>query len=112
MLSPMKTGELILTLHWKGDAPTELRMPRRHRGQCSTQTSRESIEGVAVLARICSDNLIVMDKGQGAAPLAALNDVPYSPACQRRNSYSLPRTFSAQVRFRRTELRRWIESAV
>ena len=51
-------GELILTLHWKGGAHTELRMPRRRRGQCSTQTSRELIEAVAVLARICSDDLI------------------------------------------------------
>jgi DNA invertase Pin-like site-specific DNA recombinase len=51
-------GELILTLHWKGGAHTELRLPRRRRGQCSTQTSRELIDAVAVLARICSDDLI------------------------------------------------------
>jgi hypothetical protein len=51
-------GELILTLHWKGGAHTELRLPRRRRGQCSTQTSRELIEAVGVLARICSDDLI------------------------------------------------------
>jgi hypothetical protein len=36
----------------------ELRLPRRRRGQCSVQTSRELIEAVAVLARICSDDLI------------------------------------------------------
>jgi hypothetical protein len=51
-------GELILTLHWKGGAHTELRLPRRRRGQCSAQTSRELIEAVAILARICSDDLI------------------------------------------------------
>jgi hypothetical protein len=51
-------SELILTLHWKGGAHTELRLPRRRRGQCSTQTSRELIESVGVLARICSDDLI------------------------------------------------------
>jgi len=51
-------GELFLTLHWKGGAHTELRLPRRRRGQCSTQTSRELIEAVGVLARICSDDLI------------------------------------------------------
>ncbi len=51
-------GELILTLHWKGGVHTELRLPRRRRGQCSTQTSRELIEGVTVLARISSDDLI------------------------------------------------------
>jgi hypothetical protein len=42
-------GELILTLHWKGGVHTELRLPRRRRGQCSTQTSRELIEAVTVL---------------------------------------------------------------
>jgi DNA invertase Pin-like site-specific DNA recombinase len=51
-------GELILTLHWKGGVHTELRLPRRRRGQCSTQTSRELIEAVTVLARISSDDLI------------------------------------------------------
>jgi hypothetical protein len=51
-------SELVLTLHWKGGAHTELRLPRRRRGQCSTQTSRELIEAVEVLARICSDDLI------------------------------------------------------
>jgi hypothetical protein len=51
-------SELVLTLHWKGGAHTELRLPRRRRGQCSTQTSRELIEAVGVLSRICSDDLI------------------------------------------------------
>jgi DNA invertase Pin-like site-specific DNA recombinase len=51
-------SELVLTLHWKGGAHTELHLPRRRRGQCSTQTSRELIEAVRVLARICSDDLI------------------------------------------------------
>ncbi len=51
-------GELILTLHWKGGVHTELRLPRRRRGQSSTQTSRELIEAITVLARISSDDVI------------------------------------------------------
>ena len=51
-------GELILTLHWKGGVHTELRLPRRRRGQCSTQTSGELIEAITVLARISSDDII------------------------------------------------------
>ena len=51
-------GELILTLHWKGDVHTELRLPRRRRGQCSTQTPRELIEAITVLARIATDDII------------------------------------------------------
>lgn len=51
-------GELILTVHWKGGVHTELRLPRRRRGQSSTQTPRELIEAVTVLACICSDDVI------------------------------------------------------
>jgi hypothetical protein len=51
-------GELILTLHWKGGVHTELRMPRRRRGQCATQTSQELIEAIAVLARTSTDDII------------------------------------------------------
>jgi DNA invertase Pin-like site-specific DNA recombinase len=51
-------GELILTIHWKGGVHTELRLPRRRRGQCSTQTAPEILQAVAVLARIASDNVI------------------------------------------------------
>jgi DNA invertase Pin-like site-specific DNA recombinase len=51
-------GELILTVHWKGGVHTELRLPRRRRGQSSTQTPRELIGAVTVLARICSNDVI------------------------------------------------------
>jgi len=51
-------GEIILTLHWKGGAHTELRLPRRRRGQNSSQTTKEVVGAVRVLARICSDDLI------------------------------------------------------
>jgi len=51
-------GEVILAIHWKGGVHTELRLPRRRRGQNSSQTSTESIDAVRVLVRICSDDLI------------------------------------------------------
>jgi hypothetical protein len=51
-------GEILLTIHWKGGAHTPLRLPRRRRGQCSTQTPRELIEAVSILARISSDDVI------------------------------------------------------
>ena len=37
---------------------TELRVPRRRRGQNSAQTPKDLIEAVRVLARICSDDLL------------------------------------------------------
>ena len=51
-------GEVILTMHWKGGVHTELRLPRRRRGQNSTHTSPEAVDAVRVLTRICSDELI------------------------------------------------------
>jgi len=51
-------GEVILVIHWKGGVHTELRLPRRRRGQNSTQTSKDIIDGVRILARICPDDLL------------------------------------------------------
>jgi DNA invertase Pin-like site-specific DNA recombinase len=51
-------SEVVLLIHWKGGVHTELRVPRRRRGQNSRQTSTDVIEAVRVLARICSDDLL------------------------------------------------------
>jgi len=53
-----EAGEIILIIHWKGGIHTELRLPRRRRGQNNQHTSKEIVEAVRVLARICSDDLI------------------------------------------------------
>lgn len=51
-------GEIILIIHWKGGLHTELRLPRRRRGQNKTHTPKPVVEAVAILARICSDDFI------------------------------------------------------
>ena len=51
-------GEVILLIHWQGGVHTELRVPRRRRGQNSAQTPKDLIEAVRVLARICSDDVL------------------------------------------------------
>jgi DNA invertase Pin-like site-specific DNA recombinase len=51
-------GALILVIHWKGGIHTELRLRHRHRGQNSAQTSKDVVEAVRVLARVCPDELI------------------------------------------------------
>jgi DNA invertase Pin-like site-specific DNA recombinase len=51
-------GEIIAVIHWKGGVHTELRLPRRRRGQNRTQTSKEIVAAVRVLARICCDDTI------------------------------------------------------
>jgi DNA invertase Pin-like site-specific DNA recombinase len=51
-------GEVMLLIHWQGGVHTELRIPRRRRGQNSAQTPKDLIEAVRVLARICSDDVL------------------------------------------------------
>ena len=53
-----QAGEVILLVHWKGGVHTELRLPRRRRGQNSAQITPEALDAVRVLARICSDQVI------------------------------------------------------
>jgi DNA invertase Pin-like site-specific DNA recombinase len=50
--------EIIAVLHWKGGMHTELRLPRRRRGHSRAHTSKEIVEAVRVLTRVCSDDAI------------------------------------------------------
>lgn len=50
-------SEIILLVHWVGGAHTELRLPRRRRGQRNA-TSADIVEAVRQLARIASDDVI------------------------------------------------------
>jgi hypothetical protein len=51
-------GEILLVIHWKGGVHTELRLPRRRRGQNRTHTSPEIVDAVRTLAHVCSDDLL------------------------------------------------------
>jgi DNA invertase Pin-like site-specific DNA recombinase len=51
-----EAGEIVLVLHWRGDAHTELRLRRRRRGQGSSDTPLETINVVRNLATICRDD--------------------------------------------------------
>jgi DNA invertase Pin-like site-specific DNA recombinase len=50
-------GEIILIVHWMGGTHTELRLPRRRRGQRNS-TAPGIVEAVRVLVRVCSDDVI------------------------------------------------------
>lgn len=50
-------SEIILVIHWQGGVHTELRLPRRRRGCCQA-TSKDIIQAVRVLARICTDDIL------------------------------------------------------
>ena len=48
-------SEVKLVVHWKGGVHSEVRVQRRRRGECATQTSREVVDAARVLARVCKD---------------------------------------------------------
>jgi hypothetical protein len=50
-------GEIILVVHWMGGVHTELRLPRRRRGQRNS-TVAKIVEAVRALALVCSDDVI------------------------------------------------------
>ncbi|MGA8708414.1 MAG: recombinase family protein [Steroidobacteraceae bacterium] len=53
-----KAAEVVLVIHWIGGVHTELRVPRRRRGENSTHTAPETLDAVRSLALICPDALI------------------------------------------------------
>ena len=83
-------GELILTLHWKGGVHTELRLPRRRRGQSSTQTSRELIEAITVLARISSDDIIASVLNRNGHPTGRGNRWTRERVTALRSHHRIP----------------------
>jgi DNA invertase Pin-like site-specific DNA recombinase len=50
--------EVVLLIHWKGGVHTELRVPRRRRGDNGARTPPATLDAVRSLARICSDKSI------------------------------------------------------
>ena len=56
-LSPERF-EIQLVIHWKGGVHTELRVPRRRRGQHFQATSEDTVDAIRVLARVGTDDRI------------------------------------------------------
>ncbi len=52
-----EAAEIVLLVHWMGGVHSELRLPRRRRGQRNS-TSPEIVDAIRSLARICTDDLI------------------------------------------------------
>jgi hypothetical protein len=85
-----EAGELILVIHWKGGVHTELRLPRRRRGQNSAQTSKDIIDAVRTLARICSDDLLVNALNRNGLLTGRGNRWSRERVVSLRNSHDIP----------------------
>ena len=53
-----EAGEILLIVHWQGGIHTELRLPRRRRGQSNAHTATETVAAVRVLVRLGNDDMI------------------------------------------------------
>jgi DNA invertase Pin-like site-specific DNA recombinase len=53
----LERKEIILVVHWEGGVHTELRLPRRSRGQCRA-TSADVVAVVGMLAHVSTDRMI------------------------------------------------------
>lgn len=54
----VEASEVVLTIHWQGGLHTELRLPRRRRGQSRVHTAKPTIDAVRALVRLCPDAVI------------------------------------------------------
>ena len=50
--------EVLLVVHWKGGAHTEVVVRRRRKGENRTHTAPETVDAIRLLARVCTDDLI------------------------------------------------------
>ncbi|MCJ9697670.1 recombinase family protein, partial [Rhizobium sp. PRIMUS64] len=51
------TSEIVLVIHWVGGVHTELRLPKRHRGQRNA-TPDDIVDAVKQLVLIANDDVI------------------------------------------------------
>ncbi len=85
-----QAGEIILVIHWKGGIHTELRLPRRCRGQSNQHTSKEIVDAVRVLARICSDDLIAASLNRNGLRTGRGNRWTRERVTSLRSSHNIP----------------------
>jgi DNA invertase Pin-like site-specific DNA recombinase len=61
-------AEVALVIHWRGGVHSELRFPRRRRGQSNGHSSPQAIDAVRALAKICTDDLIASALNRSGLP--------------------------------------------
>jgi DNA invertase Pin-like site-specific DNA recombinase len=85
-----EAGEVILVIHWKGGVHTELRLPRRRRGQNSCHTPKEIVDAVRVLAHTCSDDVIASVLNRNHVLTGRANRWARQLVTSLRSGYQIP----------------------
>jgi DNA invertase Pin-like site-specific DNA recombinase len=91
-----QASEIVLVLHWAGGVHTQLRLPRRRRGQCKS-TAVKIIEAVRVLVRIAGDDLIAGLLNRNSLKTGYGNRWTRERVTSLRSHHKIP-VYSQQVR--------------
>lgn len=84
-----ETAEIVLTIHWMGGAHTELRLPRRRRGQRNS-TSSDIVTAVRQLSLIITDNVIAGVLNRNGLKTGNGNRWTRERVTSLRSSYKIP----------------------
>jgi len=84
-----ETAEIVLTIHWMGGAHTELRLPRRRRGQ-RNRTSPDIVAAVGQLALIAKDDVIASILNRNGLRTGNENRWTRERVTALRSSYKIP----------------------
>jgi hypothetical protein len=84
-----ETAEIVLTVHWMGGAHTELRLPRRRRGQRNS-TSSDIVTAVRQLSLISKDNVIAGVLNRNGLRTGNGNRWTRERVTSLRSSYKIP----------------------
>ncbi|APA90514.1 hypothetical protein BJG93_33685 (plasmid) [Paraburkholderia sprentiae WSM5005] len=71
------TSEIVLVIHWKGGVHTEIRVPRRRRGENTTHT-RDAIDAVRQLVRICPPSGIRFSRARSPLSVRACSGMGFT----------------------------------
>lgn len=84
-----ETAEIVLTIHWMGGAHTELRLPRRRRGQRNS-TSSDIVMAVRQLSLIIKDDVIAGVLNRNGLRTGNGNRWTRERVTSLRSSYKIP----------------------
>jgi DNA invertase Pin-like site-specific DNA recombinase len=92
-------AEVILVIHWKGGLHTQVRVPRRRRGQHSAKTPPDTLDAVRVLVRVMPDKMIAATLNRNGLRTGKGNFWTRERVTSLRSHHEIP-VYSAETRER------------
>ena len=91
VIADIDASEIVLVIHWKGGAHTELRVPKRKRGYAARRTPVEVVDAVRSLAVICTDDQIARWMNQSGVRTATGLEWSRQLITSLRSEHQIPR---------------------